>query len=388
MSRIFKRNGTWYGWFFDLDGKRVQRSTKCRDKQAAESVLKEWERRAADPAYAAANTATLERALAQFLTDHRFKGRAEGTLDSYRVKAGHVVRVLGADTRLARVDAREVDRFIETRLAEGASRNTIHKELTVLRGTLKLAKRRGEYPSDIAQVMPDGFSPEYRPRTRFLTATGAQQLFAELPADRSACVAFVLATGARWSEAVAARFEDVDQARGLVFLRGTKTEAARRVVPVVGAAVPLLDHALRHAQGKDGLLFTPWDSVRRDLAVACKRAGIDPVTPNDLRRTTATWLRQRDVEPHLIGAVLGHRDSRMVERVYGRMPAASLKLSLEKTLGEPAERCSAFVANESETERRKGQMRLPESAFPTEFLVSRDGIEPPTRGFSILCSTD
>jgi hypothetical protein len=119
-----------------LEGTRVQRSTKCRDKQAAESVLREWERRAADPAYAAANTATLERALAQFLTDRTFKGRAEGTLDSYRVKAGHVVRVLGADTKLARVDAREVDRFIETRLAEGASRNTIHKELTVLRGTL------------------------------------------------------------------------------------------------------------------------------------------------------------------------------------------------------------------------------------------------------------
>jgi hypothetical protein len=68
MSRLFKRNGTWYGWFFDLEGVRVQRSTKCRDKQAAESVLKEWERRAANPAYAAANTATLERALAQFLT--------------------------------------------------------------------------------------------------------------------------------------------------------------------------------------------------------------------------------------------------------------------------------------------------------------------------------
>jgi integrase len=333
-QRLFKRGDTWYGWFFDAEGKRIQRSTKCRDKQAAEAVLREWERRAADPAYAAANTATLERALAQFLNDRAFKGRAKGTLATYRVKAGHVVRLLGAETKLARVDAREIDRFIEARLAEGASRNTVHKELTVIRATLKVAKRRGEYPKDIAQVMPDGFSPDYQPRTRFLTALEAQALFRELTAGRSACVAFILATGARWSEAMSARCEDVDQARGLVFLRGTKTEGALRVVPIVGAGVPLLEHALRYARGEGGLLLTPWGSVRRDLAVACKRAGIAPVTPNDLRRTCASWLWQRDVEPHLIGRVLGHRDSRMVERVYGQLPVASLKASLENRLGE------------------------------------------------------
>ena len=73
-QRLFKRGGIWYGWFFDADGKRIQRSTKTRDKQAAEAVLREWERRASDPAYAAANTATLERALAQFLADRSFKG--------------------------------------------------------------------------------------------------------------------------------------------------------------------------------------------------------------------------------------------------------------------------------------------------------------------------
>jgi integrase len=387
-QRLFKRGGTWYGWFFEADGKRIQRSTRCRDKQAAEAVLREWERRASDPAYAAANTATLERALAEFLADRARKGRAKGTLDSYRVKAGHVVRLLGGETKLARIGAREIDLYTDLRHREGASRNTVHKELTVIRVALKLAKRNGEYPKDIDQVMPYGFSPEYKPRTRFLTATEAQALFRELTADRSACVAFILATGARWSEAVSARFEDVDQGRGLVFLRGTKTESARRVVPIVGAGVPLLEHALRYAQGAEGLLFTAWGSVRRDLAVACKRAGIAPVTPNDLRRTCATWLRQRDVEPHLIASVLGHRDSRMVERVYGRMPAASLKISLENRLGERGDGCSAFVASAGDSEVRRRQMTPSESAFPSEFLVSGDGIEPPTRGFSILCSTD
>jgi hypothetical protein len=42
------------------------------------------------------------------------------------------------------VTAQLVDRYIDQRFEEGAVANTVHKELTVLRGTLKVAKRRGE----------------------------------------------------------------------------------------------------------------------------------------------------------------------------------------------------------------------------------------------------
>lgn len=108
----------------------------------------------------------------------------------------------------------------------------------------------------------------------------------------------------------------------------------------------------------------------------------------DYQPRTRFLLRQRDVEPHLIGSVLGHRDSRMVERVYGRMPAASLKISLENRLGERPDPCSAFVANTLDSEARRRQERPSESAFYSGFMVSGDGIEPPTRGFSIHCSTD
>ncbi len=308
------------------------------------------------------------------------------------MKAGHLTRILGAGLTLHQVTARVVDTFVDQRLDEGAARNTIHKELTVLRSTLKVAKRRGEFPGDIAAVMPDGFSPEYKPRERYLTPVQAQALLAELEPDRAARVAFILATGARWSESDTASHGDIHLEGDVLRLRGTKTDGSDRRVPVVAFSVPLLEHALTHGEGEGGLLFRAWGNVRRDIAAACARAGIPSCTPNDLRRTFATWWRHHGVATHDIAALLGHRHSRMVERVYGRTDAKSLGRALERRVGfgespspTPESRCSAFVANASESETLQ---RTPEVPFPPIKVVSEDGIEPPTRGFSVLCSTD
>jgi integrase len=390
-NRLFLRGGIYHARFYDAEGKRQQRSTKCTDKQAAEAILRRWERRAADPAYHAAHETTLDDALRNMLRDRGLKGRADGTLQSYRVKAGHWVRILGSDCTLHQIDAKAVDKFIGARLDEGASRNTVHKELTVLRATLKVAKRRGEYVRDIQAVMPEGFSPEYKPRERFLSALEAQALLAELVPDRSARVAFILSTGARLKESESAHVVDVDLARCLVRLRGTKTKKAERFVPIVGYSYTLLEHAVRYAEGENGKLFRPWPNIRRDLEQACKRAGIPKCSPNDLRRTCGTWLRQHQVEPHLIGAVLGHTDSRMVERVYGRMPVQSLGRALTTRLQDTAtnfpaaeplipheqasaelriapDPCSVFVTNASDLERkvRHDGLREPQ-------LFSNDG---------------
>jgi integrase len=383
-SRLYKRGDVWWGWFYEPNGRRVSKSTKCTDKRAAELTLREWERGAADPAYAAAHAATVETALNRLVADRRGKGRAEGTLSMYLAKGGHVARVLGADTALARVTAREIDRFIDVRLEEGAARNTVKKELTTIRGMLKVAKRRGEFPGDIGAVMPEGFESGYQPRKRFLTASETQALLRELTADRAARVAFILATGARWGESDRARPEDIDAVGERVLLRGTKTELAARTVPIVGAAHELIAHVLQYAQGSEGLLFRPWGNSRRDLAEACKRAGIPTVSPNDLRRTFGTWLRLQGVAPHFIGVAMGHADSRMVERVYGRMPEENLRAALN----EHVDPCSKYVANAVAKGRRERRMRQSNPSLSPRDSVPRAGIEPATRGFSILCSTN
>jgi len=85
-----------------------------------------------------------------------------------------------------------------------------------------------------------------------------------------------------------------------------------------------LKYALEHAQEEKGQLFLDWQNVRRDLRAACAKLEIPRCSPNDLRRTCATWLRAAGTPPHLIAPLMGHADSRMVERVYGRLEPVTL----------------------------------------------------------------
>src|SRR6266545_3026325 len=114
-----------------------------------------------------------------------------------------------------------------------------------------------------------------------------------------------LYTGCRLSEIERLAWEDVDQINGRVIVRGTKTRGSRRWIAM---PAPLLD-VLATVPDRDrtGPIAGRWANVRRDLHDACKRAGIEPVSPNDLRRTYASWLKQRGVASAAVAKLLGPR---------------------------------------------------------------------------------
>ncbi len=260
--------------------------------------------------------------------------RSEGTLEFYTAKAAHLVRLLGANRKLASVDAAPVDEYIATRFAEGASKSTIGKELTALSQILKAAARRGEYDKDLRAVMPIGFSVDYQPKDTWLPRPDLEKLMGELPKRRRAAVAFMVATSAEWGAVERAERADIDLDAGEILVRGTKNQKRWRTVPILGMFEDLIELVLDGAPS-EGLLFNEWGSVRRDLALACERAEVQRVSPNDLRRSTAKWLRNAGVEPQLIASMMGHADSRMVERVYGRLSPNALGKLIATATGRP-----------------------------------------------------
>jgi len=215
-------------------------------------------------------------------------------------------------------------------------------------------------------------------------------------------VAFIVYTGARDGEwpRVCRAHVDLD---GLLTLPGTKTTRSHR-------RLPLADHPpLRQLMASmlatspattDFPLFAHWSNIRRALRTACEHAGIPRVSPNDLRRTFGTWCRLAGMPTDRIAVLLGHADARMVERVYGKLDPAAMGpeiraiftglplpqlLPYPNTTGSPG---SNRVTNDVQNERRRGRITPTASQESQELPVPRAGIEPATRGFSVLCSTN
>lgn len=337
--RFRKRGDIWHVRF-TLDGTRHEYSTGCKDRRAAETRAKELERRAADPAgeaRRAAEAITVQHAadltLAHYDAEVRAGTRSADTADFYARKLGHVVRVFGA-VAVVSLGAPEVDTYIRQRREEEASDHTIHKELGALKVLLGLAKRRGWWHGDLDALTPEGWSAGYKPRDRALTHAELLALCRVLGADRAAQVCYAVATSAEFGALERAQRGDWREADGLVYVRGTKRETRDREVPVVlPACEDLLRFAVEHAQGTGGLLFRPWGKNWRDLRQACERAEIGPVTLNDLRRTFAHWHLAAGCSFEDVARAMGHVDTTMLLRVYGRLRPTELRARMARGAG-------------------------------------------------------
>ena len=84
------------------------------------------------------------------------------------------------------------------------------------------------------------------------------------------------------------------------------------------------------------------------------------MTPNDLRRTFASWLKQRGVDSMIVARLLGHTTSRMVELVYGHLNDNSLIDAVSALPGAP-KTGNIRVTDTSVSVRQKRQMRQPDS---------------------------
>ena len=392
--RLYKRGEYWW-CSFPWQGETLRRSTRCTTRTAALLTAQRWERERADPDHAVAEAATFGTAVAGFLAELERSSKPTSTKGFYRAKCGVLVRHFGADLSLnLGVTAPRVDKFMADRELEPVAfdadgkptrtvkANTIHKELVALRQILKRAKRRGEFRRDVSEVLPVGFSPKYVPRNVSLTLAEAASVCGTLAPARAAAVAFSLATTARRAEVFRARREDVDPSGSSVFLRGTKTDAAERHVAVAPFALQLIAFAVKHGGGKGGLLLKPWPNARRGLEAACKRVGAPRVTWNDLRRTLSTWLVEGGVSDTVIAKMLGHVDTTMLHRVYGKPKHDAMSsLLTAQSASIPAVQLAYVSAAGPALPPPVAAVEPTEKpAENSEIVVGRAGLEPATEG--------
>ncbi len=333
--------GPWYGWYYpEPGGKARYVCLGVLDRGAAARRLRALEREAAARADRAANPLahargravadddgwTLLDAFSDFL-GYGCRDRADRTRAMYVQKARHLLRVIGRDLPLPRLVLEDVDAYLRTREGEGAHPGTVYKELVTLRQCLKWAKRRRRFTPDIGVVIPP-VKNVYRPRNRYLARHELPRLLEQLLPHRRWWVIVAVYTAGRRSEIERLRWTHVDLDGEWLTMLGTKTRRAERMLPLH----PLLLARFRAVPETEriGALVQPWPGVHKDLRAACERAGIESVTPNDLRRTFASWLKQAGEDSMVVARLLGHSTTTMVDRVYGHLGDDNYRRAIAK----------------------------------------------------------
>ncbi|MEO9196776.1 MAG: site-specific integrase [Polyangia bacterium] len=224
----------------------------------------------------------------------------------------------------------------------------------------------------------------YTPRERFLTIEELPRLLAGLPAHRQLWVLVATLTGTRSSEVARLDWSDVLWARALVHIRGTKTASSDRYIPLHPELARWI-HPLRRPTGP---VVGGWPNARRDLAAAADAAHMPRISPNDLRRTFASWMKQGGVDSAVVAKLLGHTSTRMVDLVYGKLDEATLLRAVSSLPGGRA----ISGLNQGRFGERGEQHAVVVAAEKTRqsevLLVPGPGIEPGTRGFSIRAFVD
>ena len=140
---------------------------------------------------------------------------------------------------------------------------------------------------------------------------------------------FLAYTGCRLSEAQGVKWADVDFAKGIIGVHGTKTEAANREVPMIPAARALLEkirarRLLSAREAADGIpVIDPAANVLgiggalKPLAKACRKVGVEVLNHHDLRDAFATASIEAGVDIPTVAAWLGHADGgALLMKVY------------------------------------------------------------------------
>ncbi len=317
MAKLYKRGATFWADYQDPFGRRRRHSLRTKDREVAKTRLRSAELGSSGtPGQGAPKT------LAQAVDDMVSIKRDE-TASQYRVKALQLFRVLGEDTSIHDLTADQVANYIKQRRKEGMHPHTIHKELVVVRQTLKEAKRRGVYHGPMDIVPP--WKSEYQPVERWLTPEEFVKLVDAVKPMRRTWLWLQCYTSANLSEVSRMTWEHVDWKAKAITVPGRKRTSRHRTVPIH-------PDLLRYLKTLDRTqpLHVPWKSPNHALRRLCIKVGVPNASTNDLRRTFGSWMKQGGVDSLVLSHLMGHSSTTMVDRVYGKLRAETYRDAVAK----------------------------------------------------------
>lgn len=174
-------------------------------------------------------------------------------------------------------------------------------------------------------------------RVRYLTDAERERLLKECSSSSNPhlylAVVLALTTGARQSEVMNLRWQQIDfQRRTILLLDGETKNGEGRVLPLTGEAFHVLKARSKVRALNDDRVFPvpaagrAFGSLRTAWAAALKRADVREFRWHDLRHTAASYLTMAGVSSMEVAKVLGHKTLQMTARYSHLSPGRTVEL--------------------------------------------------------------
>ncbi len=238
-----------------------------------------------------------------------------------------------ATVRIVDVDQLAVETWIAGMVRQGAGATTVLRAHGVLSGILAdavKAKRLALNPAKGVQNLPRKSAR----RHVYLSADDVRSL-ADESGERRTLVLVLAYCGLRWGEAVALRVQDVEFLRrritvsqnavqlGVDHAVGPTKGGKVRSVPVPGFVLDELSLLSASKSPSDLIFVGPAGgflprpkSVGGWFAAAVRRAGVQQITPHDLRHTCASLAVSAGVNVLALQRMLGHTSAKVTLDTY------------------------------------------------------------------------
>ena len=335
---IYKRGRTYWIRYSGPDGKTVFESTKSSSFKDAETAYMKRKREVRDgdlPEQVKNPSITFNDLAVQYL---KWAERQRGARQK-KDRVNQLVSIFG-NVQLRLFSTMLLEQFQTDRLRQGfiteknkrqkAKANkpaTINRLLAVLRHMFTKAVDWGMASEEVLKRIRKAKQlEENNARLRFLSKEECQTLLNACDDHLRPIVVTALNTGARKSEILNLRWDQVDLRHGFVLFKGSMAKnGERREVPINETLKAALSGIVRridlpfvfHNPDTD----KPYTMVTRSFASAIKKAKITDFKFHDLRHTFASHLAMSGVELITIKELLGHKDISMTLRYAHLAPA-------------------------------------------------------------------
>lgn len=248
-----------------------------------------------------------------------------------RVIRRYVSPVLGFKA-IAKISAADIADWQGHLLKAGFSPSSCNRFLSTLKTVFALAESRELIPASPCKGIRQ--LKDRKPRERYLTLQEGRMLLerlAEIDSPQARALELILFTGARKSEIMKARWENISFDKRLLTVPVSKSGNSRRII--------LSDRAIARLKSISRLPGCPWvfpaknpEQPIRDLYpfwnALRTELGLRDVRIHDLRHSFASYLVNSGHSLYEIQKLLGHADPRTTMR-YAHLDISSLVRAVE-----------------------------------------------------------